>query len=208
MKMSLPDYAELLCCSNFTFLRGASHPGTGGARPGHGLHRPGHHRRVLHGRHRAAHVAAKKHGLPLIVGSQFRVQARDGVPPATSPGAAGHQPPRLRQPLRVHHAAAALGRQGHVPARAGDVDPAALADCLAIAVPPRGATQDQCDATARWLLGAFLGRCWLGVTQLRLTGRRSTCTACARPARSRPCRWWRWAMCTCTCARASRCRTC
>ena len=24
--MSLPDYAELLCCSNFSFLRGASHP--------------------------------------------------------------------------------------------------------------------------------------------------------------------------------------
>jgi len=25
--MALPDYAELHCLSNFTFLRGASHPG-------------------------------------------------------------------------------------------------------------------------------------------------------------------------------------
>ena len=77
--MSLPDYAELLCCSNFTFLRGASHA----------------EELVLRAQAMGytalavtdecsmagiarAHVAAKKHGLPLIVGSQFRVQAEGG----------------------------------------------------------------------------------------------------------------------------------
>ncbi|MBU4518493.1 MAG: error-prone DNA polymerase, partial [Gammaproteobacteria bacterium] len=44
----------------------------------------------------------------------------------------------------------------------------ALADCLVIAVPQRGSTQAQMDSVARWLLLHFVGRCWLGVEQLRL----------------------------------------
>ncbi|MDZ4359052.1 MAG: error-prone DNA polymerase, partial [Variovorax sp.] len=43
-----------------------------------------------------------------------------------------------------------------------------LADCLVIAVPQRGSTQAQMDSVARWLLQHFMGRCWLGVEQLRL----------------------------------------
>ncbi|MFC3684957.1 error-prone DNA polymerase [Hydrogenophaga luteola] len=167
MKMSLPDYAELLCCSNFSFLRGASHAEELVARAkamGYtalaitdecsmaGIAR--------------AHVAAKKHKLPLIVGSQFLVQAGGGptgdftlVLLATNLHGYGNLCELI---TRLRRSAA----KGTYRLRLDDVDPAALADCLAIAVPARGATQDQCDATARWLLGNFLGRCWLGVTQL------------------------------------------
>jgi error-prone DNA polymerase len=167
MKMSLPDYAELLCCSNFTFLRGASHAEELVARAkamGYtalaitdecsmaGIAR--------------AHVAAKKHKLSLIVGSQFLVQAGGGptgdftlVLLATNLHGYGNLCELI---TRLRRSA----DKGTYRLQHSDVDPAALADCLAIAVPPRGATQDQCDATARWLLGAFLGRCWLGVTQL------------------------------------------
>ncbi len=75
---SLPDYAELHCVSNFTFLRGASHPEELVARAAElgyralaitddcslaGIVR--------------AHVAAKECGLPLIVGAEFAL--RDGV---------------------------------------------------------------------------------------------------------------------------------
>jgi error-prone DNA polymerase len=42
-----------------------------------------------------------------------------------------------------------------------------LADCVVVGVPERSNTQAQVDALARWLLGQFLGRCWLGVEQLR-----------------------------------------
>ena len=73
--MKLPDYAELRCISNFTFLRGASHAEELVERA-----------QALGYRALAlvdecslagvvrAHVAAKKHGLTLLVGSQFRVQ--------------------------------------------------------------------------------------------------------------------------------------
>jgi error-prone DNA polymerase len=167
--MSLPDHAELLCCSNFTFLRGASHPAE------------------LVDRAKAmgyaalaitdecsmagiaqAHVAAKKAELPLIVGSQFRVQA-DGAPTgdftlvllATNLKGYGNLCECI---TRLRRAA----DKGTYRLTLAGVDAAALGDCVAIAVPPRCATQDQTDAIARWLLGAFIGRCWLGVTQLRL----------------------------------------
>lgn len=42
-----------------------------------------------------------------------------------------------------------------------------LADCVVIAVPDRDSAQDPMDTVARWLLQHFIGRCWLGVTQLR-----------------------------------------
>ncbi len=166
--MSLPDYAELLCCSNFSFLRGASHA------------------RELVERAKAmgytalaitdecsmagiarAHVAAKKHQLPLIVGSQFLVRADGGgtgdftlVLLATSLQGYGNLCEFI---TRLRRSA----EKGSYHLTLPDIDATALDDCLAIVSPPRRATQGQCDAIAQWLLVAFLGRCWLGVTQLR-----------------------------------------
>ncbi len=166
--MSLPDHAELLCCSNFTFLRGASHPDELVAR----AKAMGYTALALTDECSMAgiaqaHVAAKKHGLPLIVGSQFRVRGEAAdtgdftlVLLATSLKGYGNLCEFI---TRLRRAA----DKGTYHLALAGVDPAALADCIAIAVPPRSATPAQTDATARWLLGAFLGRCWLGVTQLR-----------------------------------------
>ena len=167
--MSLPEYAELLCCSNFTFLRGASHAEELVARAqtlGYtalaitdecsmaGIAR--------------AHLAAKKARLPLMVGSQFRVQgqgARTGdftlALLATSLQGYGNLCEFITRLRRS-------SEKGTYRLTLAAMDPDALGDCVAIAVPPRHATLAQTDATARWLLDAFLGRCWLGVTQLRL----------------------------------------
>lgn len=167
--MSLPDYAELLCCSNFTFLRGASHAEELVARAqtlGYtalaitdecsmaGIAR--------------AHLAAKKARLPLMVGSQFRVHgqgARTGdftlALLATSLQGYGNLCEFITRLRRS-------SEKGTYRLTLSGIDPGGLADCIAIVVPPRQATPAQTDATARWLLDAFLGRCWLGVTQLRL----------------------------------------
>src|SRR5579862_3882981 len=74
----LPSYAELHCISNFSFLRGASHPEELVQR----AHALGYHALALTdecsmaGMVRA-HLAAKRLGLPLIVGAEFVV---DDVP--------------------------------------------------------------------------------------------------------------------------------
>src|SRR5256712_7272379 len=74
MFSSLPEYTELHCLSNFTFLRGASHPEELVHRAA-GL---GYHALAitdecsLAGVVRA-HVAAKEVGLPLVIGSEIRL---------------------------------------------------------------------------------------------------------------------------------------
>src|SRR5512146_2742478 len=70
----LPAYAELHCLSNFTFLRGASHPEELVCR----AHQLGYSALALTdecsfaGAVRA-HVAAKEHGLTLIIGTEIRL---------------------------------------------------------------------------------------------------------------------------------------
>ncbi len=166
--MSLPDVAELLCCSNFSFLRGASHPDELVTR----ARAMGYTALALTDECSMAgiaqaHVAAKRAKLPLIVGSQFRVQgpADTGdftlVLLATSLNGYGNLCEFITRLRRA-------SEKGTYHLTLAGVDPAALADCIAIAVPPRHTTPAQTGATARWLLGAFLGRCWLGVTQLHL----------------------------------------
>jgi error-prone DNA polymerase len=76
---SLPAYAELQCASNFSFLRGASHPEQLVARAA----ALGYSALAitdecsLAGVVRA-HVEAKRHQLSLIIGSQFRVHTEEG----------------------------------------------------------------------------------------------------------------------------------
>ncbi|MDX9969581.1 MAG: PHP domain-containing protein, partial [Hydrogenophaga sp.] len=163
---ALPDYAELLCCSNFTFLRGASHPEELVTRA-----------KALGYRALAvtdecsmagiarAHVAARRHRLPLIVGSQFRVEPEPAVPGgftlvllATSLEGYGNLCEFITRLRR-------RSGKGRYRLARGDIDPGALADCLAIAVPDHGCAQAVADAIARWLLGHFMGRCWQGVAQ-------------------------------------------
>ena len=160
----IPPYAELRSLSNFSFLRGASRPEELVERAKSldyaalaltdecslaGIVR--------------AHVAAKEQGLKLLVGSQFRIDCGHPftlVVIAVNGNGYGNLCEfitRLRRasPKGTYH----LGLSG--------IGAQALADNLVIAVPERGNTQAQMDDTARWLLQHFMGRCWLGVEQLR-----------------------------------------
>src|SRR3972149_12279105 len=71
---ALPAYAELHCLSNFSFLRGASHPEDLVAR----AHQLGYSALALTDECSfagvvRAHAAAKECGLPLILGSELRL---------------------------------------------------------------------------------------------------------------------------------------
>src|SRR5437899_2638556 len=80
-KSTLPAYAELQCASNFSFLRGASHPEELVARAA----QLGYNALAitdecsLAGVVRA-HTEAKTHKLHLLIGSQFQLVDKDGNP--------------------------------------------------------------------------------------------------------------------------------
>ncbi len=155
----MPGYAELHCLSNFTFLRGASHPEE--------LVEQAHH---LGYRSLAltdecsfaglvrAHVAAKQCGLELIVGSEICLF--DG--------------PRLvllATDRRSYGCLSALITQGRRAAEKGayrlcrqDLD-VGLSGCLALLIPTMSHTAniDTLFADADWLAARFPGRTWLAV---------------------------------------------
>ena len=163
---TLPAYAELHCLSNFTFLRGASHP------------------EELVERAKAlgyaalaladecslagivrAHVAAKEHGLPLLVGSQFQVRT-DGAPftlvaIATDLASYGNLCTFITRLRR----ASPKGTYSLELANLGADD---LAGCVVLAAPAREAVDEDLHALARWLADSFAGRGWLAVELLRL----------------------------------------
>jgi len=161
----IPPYAELRCLSNFSFLRGASRP------------------EELVQRAKAlgysaialtdecslagivrAHVAAKEQQLKLLVGSQFQVQCDAPftlVVLATNLNGYGNLCEFITRLRRT-------ATKGTYRLTLKHISADALADGLVIAVPQRGSTQAQMDTVARWLLQHFMGRCWLGVEQLRL----------------------------------------
>ncbi|HQR21618.1 MAG TPA: error-prone DNA polymerase [Burkholderiaceae bacterium] len=162
---ALPQYVELRCLSNFSFLRGASWPeelvarakalGYGGLALTDECSLAGIVR---------AHVAAKEHGLPLLVGSQFQVQ---GEAPfglvvlacdANGYGNLCEFITRLRR----------RSEKGRYALHQHEIDPAELADCVVLAAPQRGSSPEQLLAIARWLLQHFMGRSWLAVELLRL----------------------------------------
>ncbi len=168
---SLPAYAELRCLSNFSFLRGASHPEELVER----AHALGYQALAITDECSVAgvvraHVAAKACGLKLLIGSQFKVEAASDedhftlVLLACNLNGYGNLCEfitflRRRSPEKGHY-------QLTWDDTTGQID--RLDDCLALAVPPRGASQAFGDAVARWLLRHFTGRCWLGVEQQRL----------------------------------------
>ena len=161
----IPSYAELRCLSNFSFLRGASKPEELVER----AQALGYSALALTDECSLAgivraHVAAKKQGLKLLVGSQFQVQSDAPftlVVLATNLNGYGNLCEFITRLRRTAPKGTYRLTLKHISADA-------LADCLVIAVPQRGSAQAQTDSMARWLLLHFLGRCWLGVEQLRL----------------------------------------
>lgn len=163
-KPALPDYAELRCLSNFSFLRGASHPEELVER-------------AVELGYRAlavvdecslagvvrAHVAAKKHQLPLLIGSQFQVRCDAPftlVVLACNLNGYGNLCEFITRLRR------ASPKKGTYRLTLNGIDAEALADCVVIAVPDRACGPAQMDTVARWLLWHFRGRCWLGAEQL------------------------------------------
>ena len=164
---AIPDYAELRCLSNFSFLRGASHPEElveRAAKLGYkalaitdecsmaGVVR--------------AHVAAKEHGLALLIGSQFEIEAEQAPAPFTLIAIACNGNGYGNLCEFITRLRRASDTKGSYRLRAADVDPQALADCVLLASPRRGATPQQLLAVARWMLDRFMGRCWLAVELL------------------------------------------
>ncbi|WOI46498.1 error-prone DNA polymerase [Acidovorax sp. BLS4] len=165
---AIPDYVELRCLSNFSFLRGASWPDELVERA-----------RDLGYRALAltdecsmagvvrAHVAAKAAGLPLILGSQFCIQPRSATEaPATVVV--------LAQNLNGYGNLCAFitklrraSSKGTYHLTLDQITGAELADCLALLCPDRKASDAQLEALALWTLKQFRGRCWIGVDQLR-----------------------------------------
>ena len=178
----LPPYAELHCLSNFSFLRGASHPGgTGGARAGAGLCGARDHRRVFGGRRRAR--ASRRQGRRAT--ARHRQRGHAGRRPQAR--AARHRPRDLRRPRAADHARPAQRGQGSLhalprrcrglcgrPARAVGAAESSVGPNFPQA-PSRDAGKSSPICTlvsARWVAAVFPGRAWIAVELFARAGDR------------------------------------
>ncbi|MEN8803680.1 MAG: error-prone DNA polymerase [Thiogranum sp.] len=157
-----PDYAELHCISNFSFLRGASHP----EELVNHAHRLGYSALALTDECSLAgivraHLAAKKVGLPLILGSEFRLDhALHLVLLATSRASYGNLSALISLARR-------RAPKGEYRLQRDELLSYAQ-HCLLIWV-----NAEHCDArqdTASWIQDHFSKRAWIGVTR-QLDGR-------------------------------------
>ena len=169
---SIPDYAELRCVSNFTFLRGASQPEELVAR----AKQLGYAALTLADECSMAgivraHVAAKEHELKLLVGAQFLVDWGAATHTNTTPFVLTVLACNLHGYGNLCQFITKLRRsseKGTYQLDISNIAGAELDDCVVLASPKRMSEPAQLDGVARWLLDHFLGRCWFGVDQLRL----------------------------------------
>ena len=174
----LPAYAELHCLSNFSFLRGASHPEELVAR----AHQLGYSALAITDECSfagvvRAHGAAVECGLPLIIGSE--IQLADGpklVLLATEREGYGNLSELITCGRR-------RGLKGRYLLETEDLEQG-LPGCLALLLP--GALPDA--AQARWLAERFDGRAWIAAELLcgpddraRLAALRELGHACGLP---------------------------
>src|SRR5215472_3727038 len=153
---ALVPYAELHCISNFTFLRGASHPEELVAR----AHDLGYAALAitdecsLAGVVRA-HVEAKKCALPLVIGSEFRLDDRlRFVLLATDRASYGHLSALITRGRR----SAVKGSYRLTRADIAD----GVTGCLALWLPGRSPDIEE----ARWLASRFPGALWIAAERL------------------------------------------
>ncbi|HHM04907.1 MAG TPA: error-prone DNA polymerase [Gammaproteobacteria bacterium] len=153
----MPAYAELHCLSNFTFLRGASHPEELVARAAHlGYRALGLTDECSLAGVVRAHLAAQQHKLHLIIGSEFRLD--DGLRLVLlATGRAGYG--QLSSLITLARRNAAKGRYrlnrqqlaGH-----------GLEACLALWLPGQSIDANELI----WLAAHFPGRSWIAVHHL------------------------------------------
>jgi error-prone DNA polymerase len=175
---SLPEYAELFCLSNFSFLQGASHAEELVAR----AVRLGYAALALTDECSLAgvvraHAEAKKAGLPLVIGAHFHLKNADG--------SAALSLILLAQNRNGYGNLSELVTLGRTRSEKGTylLRPADLAapapemahlkgmpDCLAILLPAYPGHEpldvDRLHAQAAWMAALFPGRAWIGLTLL------------------------------------------
>ena len=166
--LGLPDYVELHAVSNFSFLRGASHPqelveqalalGYSGLAITDECSMAG----VVR-----AHLAlreARQAGVPgaqdfkLLIGSEFQVH--DDVPFKLIALACHRLGYGLLCAFITRLRCASEGK-GQAPLHRADIQPESLGDCLVLMAPDRHQAASGIEAHARWLRQHFAGRCWL-----------------------------------------------
>ncbi len=163
---TVPGYAELHCISNFTFLRGASHPEELVARAA----ALGYEALALTDECSLAgvvraHVAARAHGIRLIVGSELALA--DG-PRLVLLAADREGYGNLSELVTRGRRAAGKGDYRLTRADVGG----GVAGCLALMLPPLDlarlprARYHACLEEARWLGARFAGRAWVAVELL------------------------------------------
>ncbi len=174
----LPDYAELFCLSNFSFLQGASHAEELAER----AIKLGYSALAitdecsLAGVVRA-HAKAKLAGLPLIVGAHFHLQHPDGRPALSLVALAQnrHGYGNLSELITLARTRSVKGSYLITPADFAAPPPErahlrGLPDCLLILLPAYpghdAADVDRLHTQAAWMAATFPGRAWLGLTLL------------------------------------------
>jgi error-prone DNA polymerase len=111
-----------------------------------------------------AHVQAKESGLKLLVGSQFQVDCEmpfNLVVLACNMNGYGNLCEFITRLRRASE------KKGTYKLPQEDIRGSDLADCLVVVSPDRISTSEQLLTIGRWTLQHFIGRCWMGVEQLR-----------------------------------------
>ncbi len=149
--VSLPDYAELHCLSNFSFLRGASHPEELIERAA----ALGYKALALTDECSLAgvvraHAAAKEHKLKLIIGTEVAVESEKLVLLATNRGSYGAISSLITTGRR-------RGKKGAYSLSRADVEAVSGKGALALWVPQEGL------AFAGWLKERFDGDAWIAL---------------------------------------------
>ncbi|VWC48429.1 DNA polymerase [Burkholderia aenigmatica] len=178
----LPDYAELFCRSNFSFLHGASHAEELVER----AFELGYRGIAITDECSLAgaprmHVAAKAKGLPLVIGSYFEVTP-DDVAPGHDPGPGAFGLVLLAQNREGYGNLSELISWRRMASPKGtytltsrmlSAPPAEFAhlrgmpDCFAILVPTYPVRADVLDAQVAWFRATFGERARLGLVQLQ-----------------------------------------
>ncbi|MGZ3184556.1 MAG: error-prone DNA polymerase [Telluria sp.] len=174
----LPDYAELFCLTNFSFLQGASHAEELAER----AVKLGYSALAitdecsLAGVVRA-HGVAKQHNLPLIVGAHFHLRQRDGRP-ALSLVALAQNRNGYGNLSELVTLARTRSEKGSYLVRPDDFAAPGpgfehlkgLPDCLLILLPAYPGHEaedvDRLHTQAAWMAATFPGRCWIGLNLL------------------------------------------
>lgn len=170
----LPAYAELQCVSNFSFLRGASHPEELVIRAA----KLGYAALALTDECSVAgvvraHTEAKQSGLHLIIGSHFNMVNEDGSP-AFSLILLAKNREGYGNLAELITLARTRVEKGHYRVTPCDfVSPEddyahlrGMPDCLAIFTPARDIAAEDLATQAAWMVRTFPGRAWIALTLL------------------------------------------